>query len=132
MMASCTNGRICRIAFEPRSGQVRLVSRVTLSRRSGSIQSDVPVKPRCPKDRGEKCLPDDEGCEGVSHPRAREVPAGVVSRRVKRSTVAGLRIGDPPRNMHSAKRATSGAQAKRPAWPATPPITEAFSSLTSP
>ncbi len=44
--------------------------------------------------------------EGVSHPRARDVPSGVVSRRVKSSTVAGQVIGEPPRNMHSANRAT--------------------------
>src|SRR5664279_4895700 len=89
-MASCTCGLIILMACELRSGQVRLVSSVTLSWRSGSIHKDVPVKPRCPKERGDKCAPDDEGLDGVSQPNAREVPTGEAARRVKSSTVAGL------------------------------------------
>ena len=65
-------------------------------------------------------------------PKVREVPGGEDSRRVKSSTVAEVKIGEPPRNIHSAKRARSGAGAKRPACPATPSMTKAFSSLTSP
>ena len=34
--------------------------------------------------------------------------------------------------MHWAKNDTSKTVEKQPAWPATPPMTEAFSSLTSP
>ncbi len=52
--------------------------------RSGSIHSDVPVYPKCPYECAEKYFPDWDGAEGVSQPKAREVPAGAVSRRVKR------------------------------------------------
>src|SRR5580698_1879976 len=122
-IASCTRGLTWRISCEERSGQVRLVSRVTESCFSGSIHKEVPVKPRCPKDASEKYLPDDDtGREGVSQPSARVVP-GVESRRVNSCTVSGLKIGSPLLSMPSAKRATSIAGANRPACPATPPIT---------
>src|SRR5271165_7664332 len=88
-MASCTCGRTCRIACDARSGQVRLVRSVTESWRPGSIQSEVPVKPRCPNQACEQWLPEEDSLrEGVSQPRARDVPAGVSSRRVKSFTVA--------------------------------------------
>ena len=73
-MASCTSGRTARIACDERSGQVRLVRSVTDSLRLGSIHSDVPVNPRCPNDEAVKREPDDDGCEGVSQPRARDEP----------------------------------------------------------
>src|SRR5580698_2243558 len=131
-IASCRRGLTWRISCAERSGQVRLVSSVTESCFSGSIHNDVPVKPRCPKDASEKYLPDDDtGREGLSQPSARVVP-GVESRRVNSFTVSGLKIGVPARTMHSAKRAMFVAGAKTPACPATPPITYAFSSLTSP
>ena len=73
------------------------------------------MNPRCPNDTGENSLPeDDSGRDGVSHPSAREVPGGDASRRVNSFTVPGFRIGAPPCNMHSAKRATSVAGAKTP------------------
>jgi len=56
----------------------------------------------------------------------------VVSRRVKREIVSGRRMGAPPWSSVWAKRATSSAVENRPAWPATPPRTKAFSSWTSP
>src|ERR1019366_10342487 len=65
-MASCTRGRTWRMACDMRLGQVRLVSNVTESWRVGSIQTEVPVNPRCPKDAAEKCEPDDAGGDGVS------------------------------------------------------------------
>src|SRR5664279_4925182 len=102
-MASCSTGQTWRIARELRSGQMRLESIVTLSRRSGSIHRDVPVKPRCPKEREEKYWPDVDGSEGVSQPRERDVPSGDVSRRVNTSMVSACTIGEPPRNIHSAK-----------------------------
>src|SRR5215469_15832501 len=121
------------MSWDARSGHVRLVSRVTDSLRSGSIHKDVPVKPRCPNAVGEKNRPeDDSGRERVSQPSARVVPSVEDSRWVNSFTVSCLRIGDPPRNMHSAKRDRSVADAKTPACPATPAITYAFSSLTSP
>src|SRR6516165_5626066 len=120
------------MACAERCGQVRFVNKVTESWRLGSIHNEVPVKPRCPKDDGVSMIPDDDGCEGVSHPRARDVPCGDASRPVKSRTVAGFRMGVPPRNIHSAKRATSVAGAKTPACPLIPPMTKAFSSLTSP
>ncbi len=131
-IASCRAGRISRMRCALRSGQVRFVSNVTDKWRCGSIHSDVPVKPRWPKDDGEKCVPEDDGCDGVSHPSAREVPDDDSSRRVKRATVAGFTRGAPPFRRHSAKRARSVAEENMPACPLTPPITQAFSSLTSP
>ena len=119
-MASCSAGRIWRMPCAARLGQVRLVSSVTESWRVGSIHSEVPVNPRCPKDDGLKYFPDDDGCDGVSQPKAREVPCGDRSRFVNRATVAGCRMGAPPRNMHSANRATSipGANSLRGRDPA--------------
>jgi len=58
MMASWNMGRTCLMAWFAQSGQVRLVSKVIESSRLGSIHSDVPVKPRCPKERGPKYFPD--------------------------------------------------------------------------
>src|SRR5580698_4687143 len=120
--------------------------------RSGSIHSDVPVYPRWPKERGPKYFPDCDGDEGVSHPRAREVPAGADSRRVKSLMVSGRRMGPvsgfltlggdfaggssragvPAPHNQAAKRARSSAIEKSPACPATPPRTKVFSSWTSP
>src|SRR5207244_12303329 len=60
------------------SGQVRLLSSITARARSGSIHSEPPVYPKCPKLLGEKELPACDGGAGVSHPRAREVPGGEV------------------------------------------------------
>ena len=100
MIASCTAGRTCFIACELLSGQVRLVSSTIASCRFGSIHSDVPVYPKCPNESGEKYSPDWDGIDGVSQPRVRVVPAGDDCRVVNSSTVSGLRIGAPPRNMH--------------------------------
>src|ERR1039458_676399 len=100
--------------------------------RSGSIHKDVPVYPRCPKERDEKYFPDCEGAKGVSQPRAREVPSGADSRRENSSTVEERRMGCPPLSMAWAKMARSSAVENRPACPATPPRTLAFSSCTSP
>ena len=120
------------MAWFEQSGQVRLVNNVTESCCAGSIHNDVPVYPRWPNDVGEKYLPDCDGDEGVSQPRAREVPAGEFSRRVKSCTVDGCRRGFPPSSMESANVATSEAVENSPACPATPPIMLAFSSCTSP
>src|SRR3954454_19955258 len=110
------------------SGQVRLVSKVTESCRSGSIHKDVPVYPRWPNELAEKYFPDCDGGDGVSHPSARDVPDGDCSLRVKRANVSGRRIGCPPFNMTCAKIAISSALEKRPACPATPPSALVFSS----
>jgi len=84
------------IAWFEQSGQVRLVSRVTDNCRSGSIHKEVPVYPKCPNEFGEKYFPDCDGTDGVSQPRALEVPAGESSRRVNNATVPGRMIGAPP------------------------------------
>src|ERR1700675_2587615 len=114
------------------SGQERLVSKLIESWRSGSIHMDVPVYPRCPKERSEKYFPDCEGAEGVSQPSAREVPSGADSRREKSSMVEERRIGYPPLSTEWAKMAKSSAVENKPACPAMPPRTLAFSSCTSP
>src|SRR6202047_2101780 len=120
------------MALFAQSGQVRFVNKVIESWRWGSIHREVPVYPRWPNEEEEKYFPDWEGGEGVSQPRAREVPSGLDSRRVNKATVSGRRMGGPPLRIQWANRATSSAVANRPAWPATPPSTLAFSSWTSP
>src|SRR5512133_3718418 len=97
------------IAWLLRSGQTRLVSRLIESCRTGSHHRDVPVYPRCPKEREENVVPDWEGSDGVSQPRAREVPSGMLSRRVNRFKVVGFTIGEPRRSMHRPNCAMSGA-----------------------
>jgi len=70
MMRSWTSGRSSkRLRLATRC--TRLVSITTMASRSRSIQSDVPVKPRCPTDPAEKCWPEEDmpGL-GVSQPRA--------------------------------------------------------------
>src|SRR5437588_2043916 len=100
--------------------------------RSTSIQSEVPVYPRCPNERGEKCLPDCDGAEGVSQPKARELPEGTVWRRVNSSIVCGWNTSTPRPNMLAEKFIKSAVFENTPACPATPPIALAFSSCTSP
>src|SRR3954464_11069130 len=107
------------MAWLRESGQVRFVSSVTEICRSGSIQREVPVYPRWPKDRGEKYCPDCDGAEGVSQPSAREVSAGKSSRQVNIFTVSGRSISPPPFNMAVANIATSSEVEKSPAWAAT-------------
>src|SRR4029453_19478425 len=58
--ASATADRTWRIAVLSLVGWARLVSRITKSRRSGSIHIDVPVKPVCPNELGDSRLPADE------------------------------------------------------------------------
>src|SRR5438067_12336809 len=100
--------------------------------RSASIQSDVPVYPQCPNDRGEKCLPDCDGEDGVSHPSARDVPGGVTCRRVNKSIVSGRNTCVANPNTLAENCIRSVVFEKSPACPETPPITLAFSSCTSP
>ena len=68
-IASWRAGRTWRICSLARVGFTRLVSKMTKRSRSGSIQSDVPVKPVWPKLSGEKYLPAEEiGGVGTSQP----------------------------------------------------------------
>src|ERR1700730_3050751 len=120
------------MALLVQSGQVRLVSKVIENWRTGSIHSEVPVYPRCPNEVAEKYFPDCEGEEVVPDPSAREVPGGETSLRVNSARVSGRTTGSPPCRITCAKVATSRAVANKPACPATPPSTLAFSSCTSP
>src|SRR5712692_7353985 len=64
-------GRKSRIAWLSRRGCTRLVSSEIAISRSGSIQIDVPVKPRWPTADSEKRWPELEySADGVSHPSA--------------------------------------------------------------
>src|ERR1700735_2183939 len=92
IIASWRAGRTWRICSFVRVGFTRFVSRITKRSRSGSIQSDVPVKPVCPKLLAEKYWPADEvGGVGTSHPRVRaESPIFILvanSRTVARDTI---------------------------------------------
>src|SRR5206468_12872984 len=102
IIASYTAGRTCLICFERPSGQVRFVNSVIESSRSETIQSEVPVYPRCPKDCAEKYFPDCEGDDGVSQPSVLDEPSGDFSRVVNNLMVSGLKIGLPPRKIHCA------------------------------
>ncbi len=73
-------GRTWRIFSLARVGFTRLVSSTTKSLRSGSIHSDVPVKPVWPKLLGEKYSPEEEGGAGTSQPSARAESPIVVAR----------------------------------------------------
>ena len=104
---------------------------------SRSIHKEVPVNPRWPIDRREKKFPEEDGMDGVSQPSARDVPSGCPAGSANRATVCSenncVPVGVTPfARMHAAIRRISSAQENRPAWPATPSITEAFSSCTSP
>src|SRR3954462_2549178 len=108
------SGRTRLISCDERSGHVRLVRSVTDNLRSGSHHREVPVKPKWPKARGPKSVPDCDGWDGVSQPSARDVE-GRFSRRVKSATVSGETIGEPPSRMQCANVATSSADPKTPA-----------------
>ena len=64
----------------------------------------------------------------MSQPSAREVPAGADSRRVKRATVSGRRIGVPPWSMVDAKIARSCAVGEQAGVSGYAAQHEAFSS----
>src|SRR5579884_2380664 len=103
------------MALFEESGHIRFVSNVTDICCSGSIHSEVPVYPRCPKDDFEKYLPDCDTPEGVSQPSAREVSPGEFCRSVKTFTVSFRTIGAPPLRIACANVATSNAVEKSPA-----------------
>ena len=112
--ASWKAGLTWRISWLWRSGQVRLVSSATATPASRSIHSEQPLKPRWPMECGEKCRPELEGCEGVSQPSARELPAGPC-RWAKSSTVAALKRRPCPEwadRISRAKRSRSGTLEK--------------------
>ncbi len=107
---------------------------------SRSIQSEQPLKPKCPMACREKCLPEEEFSEGVSQPIARSLPSGgcrcANSSIVAGSNSFGLSAADPPTippsRVAAANRSRYGTFEKRPACPAAPRSTHAFSSCTSP
>src|ERR1700733_11275560 len=75
--ASWKRGLKARINAFSRVGCTRLVSNATARPASGSIQSEVPVYPRCPTLRGEnRRLAEGSSPEGVSQPSVREQPGG--------------------------------------------------------
>src|SRR5208337_1232221 len=137
--ASWKAGLTSRINWLCRSGQVRLVSNTTATLASKSIQSEQPLYPRCPIERCEKYLPDEELEEGVSQPSARELPSGLW-RCAKRPTVAGSKrqglrvpdaVSDPASRISPAKRSRSGTLEKSPAWPPAPWSSQACSDRKS-
>ena len=87
--ASWIVGRASAICRFSRVGWTRLVSSTTKRSRAGSIQIEVPVKPVCPNEPGEKSTPAEEpSSDQVSQPRARDSPPGSAWRRVNASTAA--------------------------------------------
>jgi len=67
----------------------------------GSIQIDVPVNPKCPKDSGENHWPEEEGWEGVSQPNPQLVSGLAFTNLTMCSgkPYGGGRYGDIPRKV---------------------------------
>jgi len=99
-------------------GCTRFVSRMTKSRRAGSIHSDVPVKPVCRTPAGTRSFPPSIRRTACPRPRARLEPAGIPARRVKSATVSAETRRrppyEPPSSSICAKRARSGAVSEQP------------------
>src|SRR2546427_758482 len=126
MTASWTRGRTSRMPSLSRWGCTRLVRKTTLTARSRSIHSEVPVKPRWPTAVRDIRVPAAEPLsDGVSQPSAQVASRTVGSRvqnsrRISRGTKSSL-----PRQQarsRAASASTSAAFAYSPACPATPPM----------
>src|SRR5574340_342005 len=116
-------------------GCTRFESSTTSSSLTGSIHNDVPVYPRWPNDSGENNVPDEDGADGVSHPKAQLESGTLCCRAVKHRTNSGSNNPAFPRRpfiQACATASTARAVPNNPAWPATPPSAKAFSSWTSP
>src|SRR5439155_17587092 len=106
--------------------QTRFVRSTKYRSRAGSIHSDVPVNPACPKADEDIFVPHEEVGSIVSHPSARELP-GTSLLATARATSAGESGGGidrSPRALRSTVRAnppTDPAVPNRPACPAAPP-----------
>src|SRR5580692_8949371 len=99
----------------------------------GSIQSEVPVNPVCPKDPTGKSSPRllEKG-ESMSHPKpCRTCDVGGCCGVVILSIINGERIVVPSSKAW-ANFAKSSAVENRPACPATPPMRRAVGSCTIP
>ena len=97
----------------------------------GSAHTDVPVKPREPKDCSLKWCPLElPPGETVSQPSAQVLLGAMLARVVN---FRMLRLGKMPAPSHASRHFDrSCAVENRPAWEAIPPIAAAFSSWTSP
>ncbi len=62
------------MAWLLRVGWTRLERKMTSNSRTGLIQIEVPVNPKCPNDSGENHWPDDEAWDGVSQPKPQLIP----------------------------------------------------------
>ena len=119
-----------------RVGWTRLLSRMTKDRDCGSMTSEVPVKPVCPR----VCGPDRPPMYQIwssSKPRPCESPGNAWLKFCSISrTLFPLRMRwplyVPPLRIVWASTARSSTVEKTPAWPATPPSAQAFSSCTWP
>ena len=97
---------------------------------TGSIQSDVPVKPVCPTETLDILRPQDDVGSIVSQPSALEL-FGVDVLLAKYPKVDRETSLSSPRKLPSiccANLPTPRAVPNRPACPATPPKAQAFSS----
>src|SRR5438128_7262555 len=127
------NGRNCWIPLFRLVGWTRFDSKATSSSQAGSIQSEVPVYPRCPNARAESRVPEEDGGDGVSQPSPQLDPGGRCCRLTKRRTKStGSKASCPRELLNQARETAKTADAvpNRPAWPAIPPIAYAFSSCT--
>ena len=120
------------------SGCTRFDMKTTNARVSGSIQSEVPVKPVCPNEPSGNSSPRfDENDESMSQPSPRTFCSfGPLAGDVIFATASGDRIRTPlwlpPFRSMRQKIDRSAAVLKRPACPATPAMRRAVGSWTTP
>src|SRR6266403_6226733 len=98
----------------------------------GSIQSDTPVYPVCPKDPTGNSSPRFvENGESISQPNPRTaVPVAGCCGEIILAIVADVNIPRPPSSNACANFARSSAVENNPECPATPPIRRAVGSCT--
>src|SRR5882672_5365434 len=117
--------------------QTRFVSSTKYRSRSGSIQSDVPVKPTWPNADDDIRVPHDEVGSIVSQPSARELPGTVlfvVNARTSSGEKGGGSVASPraARSMTRANPPPPGPNQNRPGGPPPPPTAGAWLWSTPP
>src|SRR5439155_8610040 len=112
MTASWTRGRTSRMRSLSRSGWTRLVRKTTLTSRSRSIHSEVPVKPRWPTAVRDMRVPAIEPVgDGVSQPSAQVASRTVASRVQNSRTISRGTNSSSPRQQASSRGASASTAA---------------------
>ena len=131
--AAWNSRRRVRMRSACRPKWTAFVSRTAHVPVSGSIARLVPVKPVCDTESGGQ-VPRrmSKRSPWRTQPRPRQPSSPAVWRRsaARRSRAGTATSSSPAHQAANASRSATGAN--RPAWPATPPISLAFSSCTTP